>query len=174
MKFLTSGIIILIILSVCLSWAEDYDFRKTRWRMTKEEVKASESLKPIYESNSGDLSLIVYEVSLLNYYVYLWYQFNNKDDLIAAGYMYSGTEFDTESDYLSVYETFRHTLTNELGEPKSNEQNLIYGYLSSEWTSGKNNVYLLYEKNSKMKSPFVTINHFWNKFINREELKKNF
>ena len=94
--------------------SNEYDFRKTKWGMSKEEVKKTEELKPIIDLGG----MLVYQTTLIEKPFDLLYRFE-KNKLVIAGY-----EIQAEAnkyDYLSIHESLVKLLQKKYGEPTKNE-----------------------------------------------------
>ena len=109
-------LIILCILAVStlILFAEEakYDFRKTNWGMSKEQVKATEDKKPDFEDNT----MLSYEVTISEKdfeCVYLFLE----DKLYGSGYLFFG-EHTNKNLYIDDYEELKEILTKEYGKPK--------------------------------------------------------
>lgn len=88
-----------------------YDFRKANWGMSMQEVKDSEEIEPVLESeNTLDFSTI-----LLNMQAQIGYTFKD-DELIRAGFFFV-TELNSENEYLEKYEALKDELTKVNGRP---------------------------------------------------------
>lgn len=108
---------ILVIFILILSAKEvKYDFRKTNWGMSKEQVKATEDKKPDYEAN---VQLSYDEVTIsgksgkdfsCNYYFL-------EDKLYCSVYGFSGKHIN-KNLYIDDYEELKETLTKKYGKPK--------------------------------------------------------
>jgi len=123
-----------------------FDFRKTRWGFTKEQVKLMETDKIIKESDS----LIMYKSYVDNNDEKIEFACNivyifSKNKLIKAGYKYVLSDvFHSEwNDYVSTYNTYKGYLSEKYGKPfwsgklwendiyKTDNENLT-GYLINE------------------------------------------
>jgi hypothetical protein len=115
-------LIVLLILAISnlIIFAEEakYDFRKTNWGMSKEQVKATEDKKPDFE----DLTTLGYEVKI-----------SEKDSLCTYSFLedklYRGEYFIIEERsksvyksamniYIDDYEELKEILTKKYGKPK--------------------------------------------------------
>jgi len=109
-------LIILCILAVytLILFAEEakYDFRKTNWGMSKEQVKATEDKKPDFEDNT----MLSYEVTISEKdfeCVYLFLE----DKLYGSRYLFF-EEHTNKNLYIDDYEELKEILTKEYGKPK--------------------------------------------------------
>jgi len=109
-------LIILCILAVStlILFAEEakYDFRKTNWGMSKEQVKAIEDKKPNFEDNT----MLSYEVTISEKDFECAYLFL-EDKLYGSGYLFFG-EHTNKNLYIDDYEELKEILTKEYGKPK--------------------------------------------------------
>ena len=118
MKSLSAGMIISIISFLNFVWAVDYDFRKAKWGMSREEVKASENLNPTEEDDIG----IEYETIVLNHDVLLFYSFAH-GKLWSAKYNCGGVlRPGPKCKSVSIYEDFKGMLTRKYGPPKKEDE----------------------------------------------------
>lgn len=115
------SILLIVVLLTCLAltvFATEevkYDFRKTTWGMSKEEVRAAESKELYYEGNSNIGHSIVYEIKIGNkdygcIYVFL------EDKLYNGGYVFN-EEHTNKNDYIDDYEELKEILTEKYGKP---------------------------------------------------------
>lgn len=93
-----------------------FDFRKTSWGMTKDQVKASETEK--LEKEDTDLLAYSGTVSSLN--AFIIYVFVN-DKLVRTRYLFV-EEHTNENDYVSDYKSINSALTEKYGKPKSDKE----------------------------------------------------
>ena len=109
-------LIILCILAVStlILFAKEakYDFRKTNWGMSKEQVKTTEDKKPDFEDNT----MLSYEVTISEKDFECAYLFL-EDKLYGSGYLFSG-EHTNKNLYIDDYEELKEILTKEYGKPK--------------------------------------------------------
>jgi len=105
---------LLILIIFCISsflWAEEYDFRKVKWGMSKQEVLASETIKPAAQFEEG----ITYLTKVLNKHVGVVYRFvQNK--LFSGGYILD-EEHSNYNDFINDYKDFKKILTKKYGQP---------------------------------------------------------
>ena len=113
------GLIVLFIFSLSLmilAKEQVYDFRKTNWGMSKEQVKATEDKKPGGESDT----VIAYEVKIdAKDYVCLYQFLENK--LFFSGYNYK-EEHINYNLYIDDYEDLKEILTKKYGKPIKDEE----------------------------------------------------
>ena len=93
------------------------DFRKVRWGMSEEEVKAIEGNNPSYSDklDGRNARYIGYETTLMGNDVLLVYYFGS-NGLYAARYAWL-EEHNNDSLYISDYDNVRTQLTNKYGSP---------------------------------------------------------
>ena len=110
--------------------AQDFDFRKTRWGMSKEEVIQSEGKKPINEVATQ----IYYRDSILDRKVLVIYTITN-NKLRAGGYTLED-EHTNKNVYIDDYKDFKGVLIDKYGSPMSDEviwHNSLYINDSQRW-----------------------------------------
>ena len=109
-------LIILCILTVStlILFAKEakYDFRKTKWGMSKEQVKKTEDKKPDFEDNT----ILSYEVMINEKYFECVYLFL-EDKLYGSRYLFFG-EHTNKDLYIDDYEEMKELLIKEYGKPK--------------------------------------------------------
>lgn len=107
-------ILLILVISTLVLFAEEakYDFRKTNWGMSKEQVKATEDKKPDFEDNT----MLSYEVTISEKDFDCAYLFL-EDKLYGSGYLFSG-EHTNKNLYIDDYEELKEILTKEYGKPK--------------------------------------------------------
>ena len=110
--------------------AQDFDFRKTRWGMSKEEVIQSEGKKPINEVATQ----IYYSDFILDRKVLVLYTIiNNK--LRVGGYILEDEHTD-KNIYIDDYNDFKEVLIDKYGSPMSDEviwHNSLYINDTQRW-----------------------------------------
>jgi len=105
---------ILVISTLILSAEEvKYDFRKTNWGMSKEQVKAIEDKKPAFE----DDAMLGYTVKIDGENFMCVYNFL-EDKLYNTGYGPT-KEHTNKNLYIDDYEELKEILTKKYGKPKS-------------------------------------------------------
>ena len=107
-------ILCILAVSILILFAEEakYDFRKTNWGMSKEQVKATEDKKPDFEDNT----MLSYEVTISEKDFECAYLFL-EDKLYGSGYLFFG-EHTNKNLYIDDYEELKEILTKEYGKPK--------------------------------------------------------
>jgi len=108
----------------------EYDFRKTNWGMSKEEVKLTEEGKPNYEN---DVALL-YEVKIDKYdCVCIYYFLENK--LYRSAYIFTEKHVNKNA-YIEDYENLKELLTNKYGKATWENVNWIddfYKDIKGNW-----------------------------------------
>ena len=106
-----------------------FDFRKTRWGMTKNEVKASESEsariqteKKINESYTGLVAdeVIVYNEKVAEMDVQMSFFFLN-GSLVGSEYSFR-KEYEKKNSYIDIYYKLRNILARKYGAPVSEDE----------------------------------------------------
>ena len=110
-RFLVVVILIYTVIISSIGWAGDFDFRKTRWGMSKAEVKASEKLQPVYAQEEG----LTYEVSIGFDSVNLLYNFT-QDKLTSTGYVFA-TERCVGTTCIDDFLKKKELLSKKYGDP---------------------------------------------------------
>ncbi len=94
---------------------EDYDFRNTRWGMSKEDVLASESGKPVVQTDPQ----LGYFTEILDKNIYVAFIFDN-DRLVSTLYALRDMREKLE-DSFKDFEDFKQVLTMKYGEPNAGQ-----------------------------------------------------
>ena len=120
MRRLTLTCLAILLLSACYAKVEEqptgpFDFRKTRWGMSRREVLSSEREEPIYKS----LNRLLYATSVIDKQVMLQYDFGN-DQLYRARYILVAKHV-VDDKYVTDYQDIQGVLTAKYGKPKRNE-----------------------------------------------------
>lgn len=105
------------------SHSEKFNFRKTRWGMSKREVMASEQSKPKYEQENA----VGYEIKLLGKDFFVIYFFT-QNRLVKTRYVLN-VEHTNKNDFIDDYKQLKETLTTKYGPPeidKINWKNDLY------------------------------------------------
>ena len=107
-------ILCILAISILILFAEEvkYDFRKTNWGMSKEQVKSTEDKKPNFEDNT----MLSYKVAISEKDFECTYLFLD-DKLYGSGYLFFG-EHTNKNIYIDDYEELKEILTKEYGKPK--------------------------------------------------------
>ena len=103
-----------------------FDFRRTRWGMTREEVTQRETSKPI----RTDVGSVIYKDVLLGHDVFVLYEFFD-GKLYSASYLLNDDQYSNNNNFVDAYRDIVSSLTEKYGKPKENEnhwsQNLYKG-----------------------------------------------
>jgi hypothetical protein len=109
---------------------ENFDFRKTNWGMSKDQVQKSETSELLLEKSD----ILAYVGNLAGYKCLIGYIFTNN---ILVRAKYSITESVTNTiNYDSDYNTFKEFLTKKYGQPLKDEKNWnndLYKDNYSDW-----------------------------------------
>ena len=147
----------------------EYDFRKTRWGMSRDEVKANEPSKLAFENENS----IEYTVFIDDLQAQTSYKFQD-DKLIRAGY-YFPKEYDDKNEYIETYEKIKEMIMEAKGPPALDkvveldpssdidpenkgqavcDGKLIYG---SQWNYPGSDIQLVFRGDGK--DCFLTVNY---------------
>jgi hypothetical protein len=100
--------------------AKDYDFRKTNWGMSRQEVMKVEKTKPfdnrLVEVDNEKFYRIIYESSAEGYKCNIIYFFDLKDKLYEGIYSFIDA-FESQGQYISVVKNFIRILSEKYGQP---------------------------------------------------------
>jgi hypothetical protein len=105
----------LLLLVSSAAVAQDYDFRRARWGMSKAEVKASEAPNVADESAKR----LYYETAVLGKNVVVVYAFVEKK-LVRAGYLLR-EKHSNRNDYINDFNEFKAVLSQKYGDPIRDE-----------------------------------------------------
>jgi len=100
-----------ILLFSNIAFSEDYDFRKTKWGMSKAEVKKNEKAKFVDEGADG----FAYKGKLLNFNVLIIYRF--LDNKLSEGIYSFEEKHMNDSDYIADFNTIKELLIKKYGAP---------------------------------------------------------
>jgi len=89
----------------------EFDFRRTRWGMSKEEVMANEPGEPIFNTENS----VEYRVFIDELQTQTNYKFYN-DKLIRAGY-YFPKRYEDKNEYIKNYNTIKEMIIESKGSP---------------------------------------------------------
>jgi len=111
-KLLFLVFILVLLAGAGSGWAENFNFRHTRWGMTQDEVIGSEEkLVPVEKSRN----LIRYKMQILNKNVELLYLFSlNK--LIGSSYKLDDNYLNSQH-FITTYNKFKKALVRKYGRP---------------------------------------------------------
>lgn len=97
----------------------EFDFRKTRWGMSRDEVKANESGEPKFDTeNSLEYTNFISDrrgPSIIDLQAQTNYKFKD-DKLIRAGY-YFPAEYEDKNEYIDKYELIKEIIIETKGPP---------------------------------------------------------
>ncbi len=122
--------LVLVLFSTSSGLAENYDFRKTRWGMSKAQVKAAETTKPSYEK----ADVVSYQIKLAGKQVLLSYLLH-KNQLYKTGYVLN-EKHTNENSYIDDYKQFKDALTKKYGQALKDDvfwYNDLYKSDYSQW-----------------------------------------
>ena len=130
-----------------------YDFRKTNWGMSKEQVKATEDKEPDdeYEFDAmlgydEDITVISYDVTISGKDFNCTYSFL-EDKLYNGRYFFTGDHAD-KNLYIDDYEELKEILTKKYGKPMTDKMiwmNDLYKNDKSHWGMAIDEGDLIYE-----------------------------
>jgi hypothetical protein len=166
----------LLIFFTSFAFAEEYDFRQTKWGMTKEEVKSSESSQLLTDIND----ILEYKTSIFDYVCKVYYYFED-GRLRSAEYDFG--LFDLMENAKYVYNFFEEILTNKYGilldEEKLEKWDDIMRLESGEIpeksyqeTRWENNTTLIILKINDYYCPSIFICYFDKKWLEENALKR--
>lgn len=101
-----------------MNMEEDYDFRNTRWGMSKEDVLASESGEPVVRTDSQ----IGYFTEILDKNIYVAFIFDN-EHLFSTLYALRDVR-EKLNNSVKDFEDFKQILTMKYGEPNAGQGDL--------------------------------------------------
>lgn len=131
---------------------QQYDFRKANWRMSKEQVKATEDKRPDLEEDTKLLYKVkIGEDNFLCVYSFL------KDKFYRSTYLFNETHTN-KNDYIDDYERLKNILIKKYGKPTTDR---------AVW---KNN---LYKDDKQDLGTAISIGHLeyrtlWMKLVDRD------
>lgn len=124
------AIFVTIGLSSKICCCDDFNFRKTTWGMSVQQVLKSEPL----ETAHSEKNVLGYKVKVLDKDVYLGYIFiDNK--LVRARYILA-EEHSNKNDFINDYDTFKKILIKKYGKPIKDDviwRNRLFKKNSSDW-----------------------------------------
>jgi len=98
-----------------MNMEEDFNFRNTRWGMSKEDVLASESEEPVVQTDTQ----IGYFTKILDKNIYVAFIFAN-DRLVSTLYALRDTRENLD-DFFKDFEDFKQILVMKYGEPNAGQ-----------------------------------------------------
>ena len=113
-------VLLILVISTLVLFAEEakYDFRKTNWGMSKEQVRATEDKKPDFEDDKW----LGYEVKINGKDFGCLYCF--LEDKLCWGEYFSEGEYTNKNLYIDDYEELKEILTKKYGKPKTDRPGL--------------------------------------------------
>lgn len=113
------ALVIIVIISFFIKQNNQYDFRKAKWGMTKNQVKASETL----DLEGGNNSTLIYSpTDFGTYKVTPCYSFDKYGNLESAAYIYLGDQSFSTDDFKiakAYYNDFVDIAKKYYGKPKN-------------------------------------------------------
>jgi len=110
-KYVTLLTIILVLMSLQIVAGGNYDFRKTKWGMSQQEVTKSEPGQPI----DGDSEALVFTDFLDGEHCYVLFRFEN--NRLIGGMYYFDIWHTNPNDYILDFKKFKGLLTKKYGSP---------------------------------------------------------
>lgn len=110
--------------------ATDYDFRKTKWGMSKQQVLATETLELVSEREGS----LTYMSAILHKKVLIGYSFV-KNKLFRGTYLLREPH-SNKNDFIEDYDDFKQMLTKKYGKPKKDNivwRNNLFKNDFSQW-----------------------------------------
>lgn len=106
---------VLIFLFTIFTYSNQYNFRKTNWGMSKEQVKAIENKK----SDGENDNILYYKVEISKDNFACFYYFL-EDKLYQAAYVFDG-KHTNKNDYIDDFKKFKEILIKKYGKPKTDK-----------------------------------------------------
>lgn len=132
---------LLVVFFAELSFADEYNFRKTKWGMSIAQVKSSEPLDVVKE----DENLLGYKTNVIGKDVLVAYFFID-NQLVRARYVLAESHTN-KNDFITDYNDFKEILTKKYGKPKQDEtfwKNDLYKDDYSDWGTAISIGHLVY------------------------------
>jgi len=132
---------LLVVFFAELSFADEYNFRKTKWGISIAQVKSSEPLDVVKE----DENLLVYKTNVIGKDVFVAYFFIDSQ-LVRARYVLAESHTN-KNDFITDYNDFKEILTKKYGKPKQDEtfwKNDLYKDDYSDWGTAISVGHLVY------------------------------
>ena len=136
------------------SGSEKYDFRKTNWGMSKEQVKATENKKPDLEEDNA----LAYYVKINGDDYICAYSFL-KDKLYNTGYVIA-EKHTNRNLYIDDYKKLKETLIKKYGKPLTDRttwDNDLYKGDRSEWGFAVSLGHLSYGATWETSTTYITL-----------------
>lgn len=124
-----------------ISWCDDFDFRKTKWGMSMQQVRESE---PLEVTHSED-NVLGYKTKVLDKDIYLIYIFIG-DKLVRTKYALA-EEHSNKNDFINDYKEFQNIITKKYGKPIEDKvywRNNLFRKDPSHWGNAIGLGHLLY------------------------------
>ena len=131
----------LVVFFAELSFADEFNFRKTKWGMPIAQVKSSEPLDVAKENEN----LLGYKTNVIGKDVFVAYFFVD-NQLVRARYVLAESHTN-KNDFITDYNDFKEILTKKYGKPKQNEtfwRNDLYKDDYSDWGTAISLGHLIY------------------------------
>jgi len=152
--FILLIILLILVISTLVLFAEEakYDFRKTNWGMSKEQVKTMEDKKPDFEADTW----LGYFVTISGKDFRCFYSFL-EDKLYKSGYSFTG-KHTNKNHYITDYKNLKESLTKKYGKPKTDIvlwENDLFKNNKEKWGTAISIGHLLYR--ATWETPTTTI-----------------
>ena len=131
----------LVVFFAELSFADEFNFRKTKWGMSIAQVKSSEPLDVAKENEN----LLGYKTNVIGKDVFVAYFFVD-NQLVRARYVLAESHTN-KNDFITDYNDFKEILTKKYGKPKQDEtfwRNDLYKDDYSDWGTAISLGHLIY------------------------------
>jgi hypothetical protein len=150
-KYITITLLLLLCFStVRAEEKSDYDFRKTRWGMSVEEVKKAEGGTFKKKELGGVDVLLIYDGFYAGLKCKIEYGFKTKPLKLRYGTIY----FDKEHISENNYNMFRKQLNKKYGMPIPDSQ----GFLN--YRTGNNTIYISFKPHSELRIRYFDSKYF--------------
>lgn len=141
-----SIVLCISIIFTLILFAEEikYDFRKTNWGMSVEQVKLAEKEEITYRRDEEGYTEYELEhkvkFGLYNYHCYYYFV---EDKLYKCKYQYIKTIFDS-SGFIAIteYKRFKKALIEKYGKPFGQDERNVYVSLGSSWNTSTTKIKL--------------------------------
>lgn len=111
-KLFLLALMVILLTGSTLGWAENFDFRHTKWGMTQDEVMDSEAKMVPVEKNR---QFIRYKTQILGKNVELLYLFA-ANKLIGSSYKLDDNYLNSQH-FITTYKQFKQALIRKYGQP---------------------------------------------------------
>jgi hypothetical protein len=131
----------LVVFFAELSFADEYNFRKTKWGMSIEQVKLSESIDIAEEAEN----ILDYKNSVIGKDVFVSYIFID-NQLVRARYALADSH-SNKNDFIIDYNDFKEILIKKDGPPEKDDsfwKNDLFEYDHSKWGTAISSGHLMY------------------------------